>query len=314
MIILVTGGSGFLGMNILSTLTLRHPDAQLIACDLNPPGPLQFQSAAGRSNVAYHSLDLRDQAACLRLLQHLRPTHVIHAATVTPAASIETDLSVNLHGTRHIFDAAIACGTVQRLVFLSSSGVYNQTMNELPCDEDHPLQLDTPYAAYKRQAELYLIERSQQLNVIIARVGPVYGPYEQPRMSRPTTSLVYQLVDAWRAGRTLKIAGSDSTRDWTHATDISCAIDDLLVHPSLKHLLYNVSGGISTSARTIIATMIHRGLAVTWQNDATTADLILDPKSDRKPLIIARLMSDTNFQPQFHFASGLDSLLDAASR
>jgi UDP-glucose 4-epimerase len=308
MIILITGASGFLGVNLLSTMARSHPEARLIACDVMPPGPLELL-AIERNPVEYHPLDVSNREACLRLLREVRPTHVVHAAAVTSTTSVETVLAVNLHGTCHIMEAAIAVGTVQRLVFLSSSGVYCQTNDSRSCREDGALQLDTSYALYKRQAELHLIAHRHEVDVVIARVGPAFGPYERPRVSRPTTSLIYQLVDAWRTGCTLKIVGTDTTRDWTYATDISGAIDRLLICTNLKHDLYNVSCGVPTSARTIIANMIGRGLEVIWQHDITTADHVLDPTLDRKPLDITRLQNDTDFQPRFSIDAGLDSLL-----
>jgi nucleoside-diphosphate-sugar epimerase len=126
--------------------------------------------------------------------------------------------------------------------------------------------------------------------------------------------MIFQLIEALQTSRVLKVSGTDTSRDWTHANDVSTAIDALLFAPTLHHLVYNVSCGIATNARTILAHLIDRGLQVTWEQDITIADLILDPSHNRKPLIIDRLQADTGFSPRLHLPSSLTSLLRPAIR
>lgn len=307
MIVLVTGASGFVGMNLLLHLAVAHPDARLVACDLSP-----LQSSI--EGVAYHKLDVSDRVACLRLLDLIRPTHVVHAAAVTPSVEGRIDVSVNLHGTRHMVAAALAVGTVLRFLFLSSSGVYEHTRDDRPCDEEHPLLLDSPYAFYKREAELHGLQYGQGLDFVVGRVGPVYGPYETPRTTRPVVSLIGCLADALIDGRGLTIAGDDSCRDWTYASDVSAGLDLLLTAKTLRHRIYNVSCGVAVRARTIIAAFVERDLHVTWVEDHGRADLVLAPKQDRKPLDITRLRNDTNFHPAYDLQSGLNDLIEKRAR
>ena len=293
--ILVTGASGFLGMNLLQRLTQAHPDAALVAADLHPPDA---------EDVAFRALDVRDPRACFDVLASTRPTHIVHAAAVTlteqTVAAAELTRSVNVRGTENLLRAATAAGSVQRCLLLSSSGVYRQTCDGAVCDEDHPLDLGNAYAQSKRGAEV--------LMKLAARIGPVYGPFERTRVTRPRVSLIRRLMDSLKSGQAVRVAGTDFCRDWTHAADIAAALDGLLFAPTLNHRIYNVSAGQPVSAREVLKLFTEQGLQVHWTSDQE-ADIVLDPRDSRKPLVIERLRRDTGFKPRFDFRAGLADVL-----
>ena len=307
MTILVTGAGGFLGTNLLHHVATTRPEARLIGCDLRPLHP------GLPGDVEEQGLNLNERAACVSLLRAVRLTHVVHAAAVTPSPGSTADISINLLGMQHVLEAALAVGTVERFLFLSSSGVYDLTERDRPCDEDHPLRLHSPYARAKREAELFGLRHAAALDVVIARIGPVYGPYEQPCASRPKVSMIGYLLDALEVGRTVTIAGTDTSRDWTFAADASAALGALLLTPHLNHRIYNVSSGVAASARTIVSALTGRGLQVCWQEDAGHADLVLDPGLNRKPMVMTRLQNETAFRPAFDIHAGLDALLTMRS-
>jgi nucleoside-diphosphate-sugar epimerase len=271
MTILVTGSGGFIGRNLVQHLTAARPEAEIVAVDID-------------------TLDVRDRAGCFQLFARVRPTHFVHAAALTIADDDEAVYAVNFYGTVNILDAA---GAVERGVMLSSSSVYGAP-DGVACDENHALHPVGAYACAKLDAE----RRLEGLPVVAARIGPVYGPFEKPSVSRPKTSMIHQLVEALESGRTLRIGGSDMQRDWTHASDVAAALDGLLFADKLNHSIYNVSAGKSISARAVIAAFVERGLKVCWTSDLQQADIVLDEKDSRGPLVIERLRRDTGFQPR----------------
>jgi nucleoside-diphosphate-sugar epimerase len=306
--ILVTGASGFLGLNVVRHLAVAHPQATILGVDLHPPCEHDLGDAE------FARLDIRDPQSCRGLLRRAQPTHLLHAAAVTLAESTpESDCltyAVNHQGAINLLEAAVASGSVERCVILSSSGVYDQQADG-PCDEDHPLDPRGAYAQAKRKAELRMtaLEASGGFPIVAARVGPVYGRFERSRSTRPRVSLIQQLLDALADGREVRVNGTDMHRDWTHAEDIAAALDGLLFAPELHHRIYNVSTGESVSARQIIALLAERGLRVRWTSDPDAAGISLDPTESRKPLVIARLVRDTGFHPRFDIRAGLADLI-----
>jgi len=305
--ILVTGASGFLGLNVVRHLAAAHPGAAILGVDLHPP----CDEEPGGAEFA--RLDIREPQACRDLLRRAQPTHLVHAAAVTlPESGAESDCltyAVNYQGAINLLEAAVASGSVERCVILSSSGVYDQQADG-PCDENHPLDPRGAYAQAKRQAELSTaaLEAAGGFPIVAARVGPVYGRFERSRSTRPRVSLIQQLLSALAQDFEVRVngIGSDMHRDWTHAEDIAAALDGLLFAPELHHRIYNVSAGESVSARQIIALLIEHGMRVLWTDDA---EITLDPSESRKPLVIARLVHDTGFHPRFDIRAGLADLI-----
>lgn len=319
--ILVTGASGFLGLNLLNHLAQAHPAAELLAADLSGPS-IQDRAGIGASarRIQYRPLDVTDLDACHGLMELARPTHILHAAAVTlpdeSAQSKQLTYSVNLEGTRNVLVAAAAAGSVQRFVLLSSSGLYRQSCDALSCDEEHPLDLSMSYADTKRKAEMLMeeYERMGNFPVLAARIGPVYGPFERGRATRPNVSMVQRLLGLFDEHRTVRIAGTDTRRDWTHAADIAAGLDALLFARSLNHRIYNVSSGLGVSARGILEVFVEHGIRLQWTANQGDADIVLGPHDDRKALDITRLQRDTGFTPRFDIRAGLAQLIAARER
>jgi nucleoside-diphosphate-sugar epimerase len=299
--ILVTGASGFVGMNLLQYLAHAHPDATLIAADLHPPDAERIQSRA---------LDVRDPEACRDVLADSRPTHVIHGAAVTlteqTEAAAQLTRNVNLHGTENLLRAAAGVGSIQRCLLLSSSGVYRQDSDDAVCDEDHPLDLSKAYAHAKRGAEL-MMETCE--GGVAARIAPVYGSFERPGPSRSRVSLIRRLVGFLSSGRPVRVSGPDVSRDWTHAWDIAAGLDGLLFAPTLNHRIYNLSAGRAVSAYQVLEVFREQGLEVHWTGPEE-ADIVFEPRQSRKPLVTERLRRDTGFTPRFDFRAGLADVLE----
>jgi nucleoside-diphosphate-sugar epimerase len=287
-----------------------HPGINVVAADLYPARVEELAlSGDKQQRIRFAALDVCNRAACLALMKHVRPTHILHAAAVT-VDDQERMTNVNLHGTANVLDAAAASGSVERCIVLSSSGLYRQDGQNSSCKEDDELDLRSHYASTKWQAEL-LMPACEAAGgfAVAAGVGPVYGPFERERMTRPRVSLIGRLLEHYREGRAVSIAGSEMHRDWTHAADVAAALDLLLFAPALHHRVYNVSAGVAYSARQVIQLFEKAGLAVRWVSAGEHSDLVLDPHDGRKPLEITRLVSDTGFIPRFQLQTGIADMI-----
>jgi nucleoside-diphosphate-sugar epimerase len=321
MTILVTGACGFVGLNILQHLSRAYPGTAVVAADRTLPTDEDLALLGPRANgSAYRLLDVTDRAACRRLIDMVQPTHILHAAAVTlgddSRTATELTQAVNLGGTTNILDAAVAVGGVERCVILSSGGVYGAGGPDGACDEDDPVDPGNAYARAKRAAELAMAEREQAggFAIAAARVGPVYGPFERRRDTRPRVSLIRRLLDFLDDGRPVRIAGPNVERDWTHAGDIARGLAALLFAPTLNHRIYNLAAGRSVSALQIVAGFAVHGLEARWVGPDEAPDLVLTPGDGRRPLGIGRLQADTGFAPQFDFFTGLADVVATTPR
>ncbi len=315
---LVTGASGFVGLNYLTHLAQRQPSVRIIAADLETPEIFaKTLRMAGLTDVQYRQLDVQDRAACHELLQETRPRQILHAAAITSpqetSASAELTAAVNVGGAENLLKAAVACGSVERCLLVSSSGVYDQAAEGAFCDEGATLDLTSAYARSKLEAEL-LMEKYEKLGgflIAAARLGPVYGRFERSRPTRLVTSFIQRLLDALCEGRHVRVAGREMHRDWTYAADVAAAFEALLLAPVLRDRIYNVSSGVSISTGEIFALFADRGLQIEWTS-REAAEIVIDPTQSRKPLSITRLKRDTNFHPAFDLHAGITAMLASA--
>jgi nucleoside-diphosphate-sugar epimerase len=164
--VLVTGGAGFLGINLVRALLARGWD--VTSLDV---APFDYPDAKDRIRVVRG--DIRDRVACDRAVEGA--SFVVHTAAALPLYSREDILSTDVDGTRNVYDAALAAG-VKRAVHVSSTAVYG-----IP--DHHPL-LETdrlhgvgPYGEAKVEAERVCAGyRARGMCVPILRPKSFIGP------------------------------------------------------------------------------------------------------------------------------------------
>jgi dTDP-4-dehydrorhamnose reductase len=133
--LLVTGGSGYVGMGVLR----RAPKEWKIAATYNT-------RSFAQSNVAAFRVDVRDADAVNRLFDGFRPEVVIHTAALMTGDEM---MATNVDGARHIARAAARYNA--RLIHLSSDVIFDG--EHAPYDEDAVPAPITPYAESKALAE-----------------------------------------------------------------------------------------------------------------------------------------------------------------
>lgn len=172
---LVTGGTGFLGVNLVRQLVERGERVRLLA-----------RSAGSRLGlesdlVEFVRGDITDYDSVLAAMQGCR--HVYHLAAWVQISpwEMETARGINVEGTRHVCRAALRLG-VRRLVHTSSIATIATGTLEQPADENTPWDLDRlgiPYYVTKREAEAVVREHVDQgLDAVIVNPSYLVGPWD----------------------------------------------------------------------------------------------------------------------------------------
>lgn len=164
--VLITGGAGFLGINLI-----RYLDAkgyELVALDI-----ADFSYPDMRDRVTVIKGDIRDQQAVERAMDGVEL--VVHTAAALPLYSDEDIYTTDVEGTRTLLDAAHRLG-VKRFVHISSTAVYG-IPDHHPLYENDRLQGVGAYGQAKIQAEMVCLEyRAKGLVVPIIRPKSFIGP------------------------------------------------------------------------------------------------------------------------------------------
>ncbi len=193
-LVLITGGSGFLGINLVRFL-LDKGVTRIRVLDL---APFDYPE---RDKVECVTGDIRDREMVAQAMAGV--TWVVHTAAALPLYREADILSTDIDGTRNLLEAARAAG-VARFVHISSTAVYG-IPDHHPLFESDPLQGVGPYGRAKIAAEEACLEaRARGLCVPILRPKSFIGP---ERLG------VFALFYDWaRDGRNFPMIGSGGNR------------------------------------------------------------------------------------------------------
>jgi nucleoside-diphosphate-sugar epimerase len=218
--ILITGGAGCIGSNLIKALLKAEPEKIVVIDDLSASYEWNIPKDP---KVTFIKGSILDEERMKRAFSY-KPHYVFHlAAHFANQNSVdhpETDLLVNALGTLKTLEYANLVN-VERFVFASSGCSVYGSQAPLPLKEDFvSLHLDTPYQINKLVGELYCnyFHDYYKLPVAIARYFNVYGPGEVPGRYRNVIPNFF-----WWAihGQPLPITGTgEETRDFTFVEDI----------------------------------------------------------------------------------------------
>ncbi|GIV87416.1 MAG: epimerase [Chloroflexus sp.] len=163
--VLITGGAGFLGINLARYLLARGYIVRSL--DI---APFDYPE---RNQIEEHTGDIRDRAAVDRAMQGVR--FVVHTAAALPLYSPADIFSTDIDGTRNVLESARDHG-VERVVHISSTAVYG-IPDHHPLVETDPLSGVGPYGEAKVRAEELCLEfRKAGMCVPILRPKSFVGP------------------------------------------------------------------------------------------------------------------------------------------
>jgi nucleoside-diphosphate-sugar epimerase len=223
--VLVTGGGGFIGSNLVEAL-LRRGDDVLVLDDFSTGRRRNLARAgdwAGGGGGRYELIegDIRDDATVRRAMAG-RELVLHQAAIPSVARSVDdpvTSHTVNVDGTLTLLLAARDAG-VRRFVMASSSSLYGESPT-LPKVETMPCDPISPYGLDKLAGETYcrLFTRLYGLPTIALRYFNVFGPRQDP--ASEYAAVIPRFVTAILAGTSPTIYGDGrQTRDFTFVANV----------------------------------------------------------------------------------------------
>jgi nucleoside-diphosphate-sugar epimerase len=244
--VMITGGTGFVGLAVAEAVLAQGDTAILVA---DRPAPPAYLAALG-GDIVWHQADLRDPAALAAAFAATRPTHVVHGAALTPApeqerAAADALVAVNVGGTARLLQAAAG---VARVVLLSSVSAYGPAPADQLLTEDRPPAPATLYGISKFAAEMVArrLAALLGLDLVIARLGPVFGPFEYETGVRGLMSPHLQMLRQAMAG-TPSVLPWRLAADWIFSRDIGAGVVALLrAELAAAPALFNLGSGVVT--------------------------------------------------------------------
>lgn len=319
MTVLISGGTGFVGLNLAEALLARGERVVLYALDAPPEETLRRLRALP-GTLAPERGDVRDAAAfaaCLRrhAVDRLFPFAAITSGPDREDEAPERVFEVNLLGFVSQLRAARDAG-VRRVVAPSSSAVYGESFYGAdPMREDATPPV--PVSLYG--VSKYAVERTALrlgalwgLDVVAARIGAVFGPWERDTGLRDSLSPFWQLEQAARAGGEAVLPAAIPAYSWIYSRDAAGALLHLLDLAAPPHRVFNVCSGQSWDGRLLDWCRLLEGAypSFRWRQSADPAEttIRLSDTRPRAPTSIDRL-SGTGWSPRFPPSAALADYL-----
>ncbi len=217
--VLVTGADGFIGSHLVETLLKNNCKVRAFVCynALNSWGWLDTFGQQKLKKIDVFPGDVRDQNSVRKAMKDIDIVFHLAALIGIPFSYYAPDsyIDTNIKGTLNILQAGMEF-KLQRILITSTSEVYGTAKN-VPMDEEHSLQGQSPYSASKigadKIAESFF--RSFNLPVTIVRPFNTYGPRQSARAVVPT--IITQLITGRRE---IKLGNLRPTRDMNYVKDI----------------------------------------------------------------------------------------------
>ncbi len=247
----VTGGSGFIGANLVRRLLALGCEVHLLL----RPGYADWRLAGLRDHLALHVLDLTAPAAVASALRAARPDSVFHLAA-HGAYSWQQDAAeiarTNLLATQVLARAALAQG-VAVMVQAGTSSEYGRK-DHAPAEDEAPEPAGA-YAASKAAATAFCQDfaRREGMRLPTLRIYSAYGRWEDPRRLLPAL-LVHAL-----AGRLPPLASPRTARDFVAVEDVVQALLLAATGPLPEPgAVFNLGTGRQTRLEEIVALVRER--------------------------------------------------------
>jgi len=303
--ILVTGGAGFIGSELVHQLSLSG--AEVIAVDNLVNGRRENIASVLSDRVEFVQADIRDAGLMEQCMQGV--DRVFHLACLGVRHSLHSpheNHAVNASGTLTLLSSARAAG-VKRFVYVSSSEVYG-TAQRVPIAEDHPTFPMTVYGASKLAGECYAraFYQSYAFPMVVVRPFNSYGP--RCHHEGDSGEVIPKFLLRGLAGQPMVIFGDGrQTRDFTYVADTARGI---LSAGFAAHVLgetINLGSGkeisLNALAREITRTIARPDAAINYQAGRPGDVLRLCAATQKARRLL-------HFKPEVSFEHGLVRLMD----
>jgi dTDP-glucose 4,6-dehydratase len=229
--LLITGGAGFIGSNVVHHIIDQPEVARLVNLDcLTYAGHLEnLEKVAKHPKYVFKKVDLRDKAAVLHAVEHHGITHVMHLAAESHVDRSITGpgdfIHTNVVGTFNLLEACRACwlksqtpdpGPQTRFHHVSTDEVYGSLGSTGLFQETTPYAPNSPYSASKAASDMLVraYHHTYGLPTVITNCSNNYGPYQFPE------KLIPVVIQSVLARQPVPVYGDGlNVRDWLYVRD-----------------------------------------------------------------------------------------------
>jgi len=259
--VMITGGCGFIGSNVLTYLANKYKDVEFVNIDkMDYCSSEKNVTITDKSKYTFYKGNINDTDLINKIFNEHKIDTVIHFAA---QSHVDNSFGNSVHftednimGTHNLLECVKAYGKIRRFIHISTDEVYGEVSDDhLGCDEESSLLNPTnPYAATKASAEFIVRSyiHSFKLPIIITRGNNVYGRNQYPEKLIPRFILLLE------AGKKCTIHGQGtSKRNFIHVDDTSTAIETILLNGKIGEI-YNIGTNNEYNVKQIAEILVNK--------------------------------------------------------
>ena len=238
--LLITGGAGFIGSNLIHHIIGQPEIKKLVNLDcLTYAGHLaNLETVSKHPKYIFEKVDLRDKAGVLRVVEQHVITHIMHLAAESHVDRSITGpgdfIHTNVVGTFNLLEACRACwlgkdsgkaGQSTRFHHVSTDEVYGSLGATGHFTETTPYAPNSPYSSSKASSDMLVraYHHTYGLNAVITNCSNNYGPYQFPE------KLIPVVIQSILARKPVPVYGDGmNVRDWLYVRDHAEALWSVL--------------------------------------------------------------------------------------
>ena len=310
--VIVTGGSGFIGSNLVKYLLKKKYFVINIDKLSYSANPYNLKNLYKNKNYTFFKVDLNNKKKIVKILKKYKPEGIFNLAAETHVdRSIDKPKNFifsNILGTYNLLEAILSYKKKIKLIHVSTDEVYGDLIKGRS-DEKFPYNPSSPYSSSKASAD-HLIKayvRTYKIQAIVTNCCNNYGPNQFPEKLIP--KLIFNIIN----NRALPIyAKGKNSREWMHVQDHCDAL--LLVY--LKGKVgesYNIGSSMNLKnidiAKKLIKIAKNKTLKI---NKKVKIKFVKDrPGHDfRYALNNKKILNELGWKSKIPFHSGLSKTLD----
>jgi dTDP-glucose 4,6-dehydratase len=244
--LLITGGAGFIGSNVIHHVIDRPEVAKLVNLDcLTYAGHLaNLKKVSSHPKYVFEKVDLRDKAETVRVVRQHQITHIMHLAAeshVDRSISGPGDfIHTNVNGTFNLLEACRAywSGDAGRFHHVSTDEVFGSLGPTGLFMETTPYAPNSPYSASKAASDMLVraYHHTYGLPALITNCSNNYGPFQFPE------KLIPVVIQSAMARKPIPVYGDGmNVRDWLYVRDHAAALWTVLLRGRIGET-YNIGG------------------------------------------------------------------------
>jgi len=300
--VLITGGTGFVGNHLIRFLKPNGSKIAVIA---------SANASRHEPEVEYHVSDIRRADQVRSVVHSFSPTHIYHLAGISAVdvswSNPRLTFEVNVLGAYNLFEAAMSLPSVPKILNVSTSQVYAQSLIIL--SENSPVSPENPYAASKAMAEMLKVQYRTRTGggIITARSFNHTGPGQTPNFVMPSIAKQFAEMEAGLRPPRLSVGNLQVERDFTDVRDVVVAYSSLLDSGRIDEV-YNICSGSAVRLADVIQKFeAISGIATEIENDPARV------RSNEISRIFGdstKIRTETGWSPQIPLEKTIQDLLD----